>query len=53
MWTFIPKYHWFPFLVWCISGSLSPVLFLVELGAPIKVASMIVPCFMAMPLALR
>ena len=21
LWTFIPKYHWLPFLVWCISGS--------------------------------
>ena len=49
----MPKHHWFPFFVWCISGSLSPFLLLVELGAAIKVASMIVPCFMAMPLALR
>ncbi len=42
-----------PFFVWCISGSRSPALFLVGLGAAIKGASMIVPCFMAMPLALK
>ena len=52
---YIPKYHWLPFLVWCISGSRSffLFLFLVELGAAIKVASMIVSCFMVIPLALR
>ena len=32
-----------PFLVWCISGSRFPSLFLLELGAAIKVASTIVP----------
>jgi hypothetical protein len=26
-WTFMPKYHWLPFLVWCISGSRFPSLF--------------------------
>jgi len=50
---YIPKYHWLPFLVWCISGSRSFFLFLVELGSAIKVASMIVQCFMAIPMALR
>ena len=20
-WIFMPKYHWLPFFVWCISGS--------------------------------
>jgi hypothetical protein len=28
-----PKYHWLPFLVWCISGSRSPLAFLVDEGA--------------------
>ena len=32
MCAFMPKCHWLPFLVWCISGSRSPLLFLVELG---------------------
>jgi hypothetical protein len=32
IWTFIPSYHWLPFLIWCISGSRYPSLFLVELG---------------------
>ena len=31
--AFIPKYHWFPFRVWCIPGSRSFAAFLVELGA--------------------
>ena len=39
----MPKYHWLPFLVWCISGSRSPEAFLVELGAAISVASTTVP----------
>lgn len=39
--------------IWCISGSRSPRLFFVELGAAIKVGSMIVPCFMAMPRVLE
>jgi hypothetical protein len=33
MYAFMPKYHWLPFFVWCISGSRSPLLFFVELGA--------------------
>ena len=33
MCAFIPKYHWLPFLVWCISGSRSLLAFLVEEGA--------------------
>ena len=33
MCAFIPKCHWLPFLVWCISGSRSRRAFLVELGA--------------------
>src|SRR3954465_6317950 len=40
----MPKYHWLPFFVWCISGSRCPVLFLVELGAAMIVASTIIPC---------
>jgi hypothetical protein len=45
------KCHWFHFLVWCISGPRSPLLFLVELGAAIKVASMAVPFLSSRPLA--
>lgn len=37
--TFIPKCHWSPFLVWRISGSRSPVAFLMELGASTMEAS--------------
>ena len=43
------KCHWLPFLVWCISGSRSPVLFLVELGAAIMVASTMVPWRISSP----
>jgi len=43
---FHSKVHWLPLLFWCISGSPSPVLFLMELGMEIKVSSMIVPCLM-------
>ena len=39
------------FLVWCISGSRSPLLFLVELGAAISVASTTVPLLSSNPLA--
>ena len=39
MWAFMPKCHWLPFFAWCISGSRSPLAFLVELGAAISVAS--------------
>src|SRR3954470_7343036 len=41
--AFIPKCHWLPFLVWCISGSRLFCLFLVEGGAAMMVASTIVP----------
>jgi hypothetical protein len=51
MCAFMPKYHWLPFLVWCISGSRSPLLFLVELGAAISVASTTVPLLSSRPLA--
>jgi hypothetical protein len=53
MWAFIPKYYWLPFFVWCISGSRSPVLFFVELGAAISVASTTVPVFSSRPLPLQ
>src|SRR5215831_5706621 len=39
--AFIPKYHWLPFLVWCISGS----------RALMMVASTIVPVASFIPLA--
>jgi len=51
--AFIPKYHWFPFLVWCISGSLALSLFLVEVGALIMLASTMVPRLTFMPLSAR
>src|SRR4051794_31595931 len=41
--AFIPKCHWLPFLVWCISGSRALLLFFVEGGAAMMVASTIVP----------
>ena len=41
----IPKYHWFPFFVWCISGSRSPLRFFVDDGASMMLASTIVPVF--------
>src|SRR3954465_8159194 len=41
--AFIPKCHWLPFLVWCISGSRALLLFFVEGGAAMRVASTIVP----------
>src|SRR5690242_20337911 len=41
--AFMPKYHWLPFLVWCISGSRAFSAFLVEDGALMIVASTIVP----------
>src|SRR5215213_6339740 len=43
-WAFIPKCHWLPFFVWCISGSRLFCLFLVEGGAAMIVASIILPC---------
>src|ERR1700722_13991784 len=51
--AFSPKYHWFPFLVWYISGSRSPLAFLVDEGAWMMVAPTIVPVAMRMPLASR
>src|SRR5947207_4119191 len=36
--AFIPKCHWLPFLVWCISGSRALLLFFVEGGAAMMVA---------------
>ncbi|KVD84114.1 hypothetical protein WS62_20750 [Burkholderia sp. ABCPW 14] len=39
----MPKYHWSPFLLWCISGPRSPEAFLVELKALTSVASTTVP----------
>ena len=39
MCAFSPKYHWLPFLVWCIAGSRWPVEFLVDEGAWMMVAS--------------
>jgi hypothetical protein len=45
----MPKCHWLPFLVWCISGSRCPWSFLVELGAAIKVASTTVPVLSIRP----
>ena len=60
MWTYRfaglrlhPEIALVAFFVWCISGSRSFFLFLVELVSAIKVASMIVQCFMAIPMALR
>lgn len=39
----MPKYHWLPFLVWCMSGSRALASFLTDGGAAIIVASAIVP----------
>ena len=51
MCAFIPKYHWFPFLVWRISGSRSPLRFFVDDGAVMMLASTIVPVFNRCPSA--
>src|ERR1700746_363859 len=51
--AFIPKYHCFPFRVWCISGSRLCSRFLVELGAWIRVASTIVPVVIRTPFACK
>src|SRR3954451_16977947 len=48
-----PKYHWLPFLVWCISGSRAFSAFLVEDGALMIVASTIVPVATFSPFAAR
>ena len=47
MCAFMPKYHWLPFLVWCMSGSRLPSRFFVELGAAMMVASTSVPSRMS------
>jgi hypothetical protein len=52
MWHFMPKYHCWPFLLCFISGSRSPLLFLVELGAAISVASTTERTLEHQPLAL-
>src|SRR6266849_353406 len=52
-WAFIPKYHWLPFLVWCISGSRCCSRFLVDVGACRMVASTIVPVVMRTPRACK
>ena len=43
MCNFIPKYHWFPLRVWCISGSRALARFFVDDGALMILASTIVP----------
>ena len=43
MWAFMPKCHWLPVLAWRISGSRSPLWFLVEDGAAMIVASTTMP----------
>ena len=49
MWAFIPKCHWLPFWLECISGSRALSLFLVELGAAMSVASTAVPALSSQP----
>ena len=39
----LPKYHWLPFLVGCISGPRNPLSILVELGAEMIAASTMLP----------
>src|SRR6266849_2788616 len=51
--AFIPKYHCFPFFVWCISGSRCCCWFLVEVGACRMVASTMVPVVIRTPWACR
>ena len=53
MCAFIPKCHWLPFFVWCISGSLALSLFFVEGGAAMIVASTMVPRDTFRPFASR
>ena len=50
MCAFMPKCHRLPFLVWCISGSRSPSVFFVELGAAMMVASTMLPFLRSRPL---
>ena len=49
MCAFIPKCHWLPFLLECISGSRLPCLFFVELGAAVSVASTALPSLSIKP----
>src|SRR5262249_18264342 len=51
--AFIPKYHWVPFFVWCISGSRCLSAFLVDDGALMIVASTIVPVASFSPFAAK
>ena len=53
MCNFIPKYHWFPLRVWCISGSRALARFLVDEGALMILASTTVPCLNCSPSASR
>src|SRR5713101_3322258 len=53
MWAFMPKYHCWPFLVWCISGSRVPEAFFVDDGAAMIVASTMVPVLTVRPWARR
>ncbi len=47
MYSYIPKCHWYPFLVWCISGSRA--LFLVDVAAERIVASTMMFSFSRTP----
>lgn len=47
--TFIPKYYWLPFLVWCIWGSRTLALLLVEGEAWITVVSTMLPPLISAP----
>ena len=49
MCAFMPKYHWLPFLLECISGSRDLSLFLVKVGAAVNVASTTVPALSSKP----
>lgn len=49
MYAFMPKCYWLPF--W--AGSCSPLLFLIELGAAMSVASISGPLLSYRPLRLR
>ena len=53
MWSFIPKYHSFPFFTWCISGSRSRRRFFVDDGAAMMLASTIVPSLSRSPCRAR
>ncbi len=53
MCSFIPKCHWFPFLVRCISGSRALLSFPVDDGAEMMVASTMLPFFSKTPRSAR